>query len=344
MERRTAMRALAMAALVAGGGACGSLVDSSYEGDLLFSVSGVVQRGSLAAVDGPVRVAVLWANGRVDEYPPTPDSSYVATEAATDGDFPAGFALEFTQEPIAEIMYRGTGSDAYALGFVVAYLDCNGNGRFDRSEYGPPDIPTSCAGLADDDTDLIVGLERNHAILFVSTDVAPGSLWGEMFRTSATIPEGYATVDTRARISSCSTNEYYEVVSCKCQIEGHQTFTCSDQVECYELQQDANACGAWNFGQCAPNDVGGSTCVYADWAVVATREVATMSMDLVDPNAIGHGTSTRPCDGNGDCVDGWSCLVSSVCIADASLSSGETCDQDRQCSSGSCGTEPWVCD
>ena len=52
-----------------------------------------------------------------------------------------------------------------------------------------------------------------------------------------------------------------------------------------------------------------------------------------------------PCDGQGQCLAGYSCLVN-TCIAEGSLATGETCTESGQCAgfpNNVCGAEPFNC-
>lgn len=71
--------------------------------------------------------------------------------------------------------------------------------------------------------------------------------------------------------------------------------------------------------------------------VAAVLAVAACGDDEPDPGTLGG-----PCKDQKVCDAGLSCLVNS-CIADGSLESGRTCAENRQCQSGACLTNPFVC-
>lgn len=276
---------------------CGELADGTYTGEQLHSIHGLVRAGAVPSLDADVRVAVLWVDADVEQgITAIPFSSNVATEVGVSGGFPTSFDLDFLDVPDASVMNASNGPDAYAVGIVVAYLDCNGNGRFDLDWRQGTKSPDDCSGLSPGAaTDLLVGVDAERAVLYTTTPLAPGSDWGARFHASLAVPAGYANAHLVDRNSECLVNSFGEVTSCTCApgVGGGTTLTCEGQTACAEMLGAGYACGAWNVGVCIPEGASRRCSIDDKEMVVDGSGSMTFELELVRPREISVvGTSS----------------------------------------------------
>lgn len=135
MTTRTPFLLAATAALFA---ACGdALVDGTYPGEALFTISGWVnlttapENISKDPDGGSLRVAVFWAPAKDATQYNLPAA--VEQTVGADGTFPARFKLSLYEPPSnAVLRAEADGSGEFAVALIVAYLDANGNHRWDQ--------------------------------------------------------------------------------------------------------------------------------------------------------------------------------------------------------------------
>lgn len=117
---------------------CGdALVDGSYPGEALFTISGWVnittapENISKDPDGGALRVAVFWAPAKDATQYNLPAA--VEQTVGADGTFPARFKLSLFEPPSdAVLRSESDGSGQFAVALIVAYLDSNGNHRWDQ--------------------------------------------------------------------------------------------------------------------------------------------------------------------------------------------------------------------
>lgn len=124
--------------------ACGDpLVDGAYRGEALYTLEGWVRLDtddaslpleSMAAAtssdSGPLRVALFWAPAKGSDFHL---DGAVEQDVATDGLFPARFRLALFSPPEDELVKAvADGAGDLATAVVLAYLDADRDGRWDR--------------------------------------------------------------------------------------------------------------------------------------------------------------------------------------------------------------------
>lgn len=131
---------LAFAATLLGMGCDGTLVEGTYHGEPLLTVSGAVRlvgKSTSGAEEpdsfpaGTLKLAVVWLgqdSGSPAELVLTAIDQHITLVPV----FPARYSLSlYTPPPAAASLGTGA-SGSYAVAVLAAYVDANGNGSFDR--------------------------------------------------------------------------------------------------------------------------------------------------------------------------------------------------------------------
>ena len=177
--------ALALVLALAAPGCGDAGVDGGYRGEPLFALGGWVQVENLGAFvagdavrQGRLRMALLWAapNGNSSRFDVV---SSVAEEVDASGVFPARYSLALYTPPAASLVRAAVfGEDPVAIGVLVAFLDRDGDGRWQ-------------AGL-----DPLVGAVLGRAIVW-----APRGASGDPF--GAPLPPGFSLVTVEDDTGRC---------------------------------------------------------------------------------------------------------------------------------------------
>ena len=146
---RAALRSvvgLVLLAMAAGAGACQGLADQTTRGTPLLTVRGTITRAPDFAVEGELRVALIWyprlLQNAVDTAAPACDfavtQGFVSQGVAYRPTFPIDYAVDITAVPPrqAQQAIDGGAGARGALGALVVYQDGNGNGALDACSDG----------------------------------------------------------------------------------------------------------------------------------------------------------------------------------------------------------------
>jgi len=176
--RSTRHPLLALAALAC---ACDSQADGKYLGEPLASFDGYVSRAGVA----PLEAAMLWQRGP----PPSSNDQELATRAPVQTGFPARFTLNLYQPPPAaarrtlspgEVPYARGNAGAVPYGIAA-----------DAAGALPASPPNAAA----------YGIDPNHWIIYLPSDVPPGSLME--WWLSAALPAGFHLLRVSAVDTTC---------------------------------------------------------------------------------------------------------------------------------------------
>lgn len=126
---------LVLVCLAMGALSCGdTLVDSTYSGEPLFTLQGVIAGPANVPLDpeAPVTTAMFWSPQGLtargyDELVEQPGTASAAQ-------IPRPYVMNLFDEPSSQHYYTTPSGARYAIGRVVAYLDSNRNGLLDPSE------------------------------------------------------------------------------------------------------------------------------------------------------------------------------------------------------------------
>jgi hypothetical protein len=125
-------------AVAAIGVACDVAVDGAYRGTPLFSIEGSV-RVELSTQDlgrtpsGTLRVALFWSSA--DTLTESLNITGEEQDVETTGAFPARYALTLYEPPLDRLISNHVGaSGSFAYASLMAYVDENNDGRWDRGQ------------------------------------------------------------------------------------------------------------------------------------------------------------------------------------------------------------------
>jgi len=167
---------LALAALSC---ACDPQADGSYLGEPLATFQGYVSNAGVA----PLEAAMLWQRGA----PPSTNDQELATRAPVQTGFPARFTLHLYQPPPAAA--RRT-----LVPGQVPYARANAG----AVPYG---IAAGAAGALPASQNAAYGIDANHWIVYLPSDISPGSLM-EWWLGGA-LPAGFHLLRVAAVDPSC---------------------------------------------------------------------------------------------------------------------------------------------
>lgn len=187
---RTIIGPVAAATLALG---CGNgLVNQEYEGEALTTIHGALATGATQIPTEPISLAILWmpqafeggstrqsgtGRGRGCSSVPMPLTEEVLLEDAWgwvsqsvtyQAEFPISFTIPLNELPPASARmaledYGGSGTISF--GVVVAYIDGNGNGVYDRGGPGnlPDELLSSSSNWSGSDLTAILFLDGDPA-------------------------------------------------------------------------------------------------------------------------------------------------------------------------------------
>jgi len=120
---------------------CGDpLADGRFPGDPLITLAGSIRDQSPAAEDddhtaqvssGPLKLAVFWSRGGLGGV--GGEVSGLEQQAIARGIFPAEFTLAIYAPPHDAALFDAAGGGRLALGLLVAYVDADRDGRYDKN-------------------------------------------------------------------------------------------------------------------------------------------------------------------------------------------------------------------